>query len=104
MKSIPDWLILSIWRALIGEIYSSIRAIAISLEENDRTLTIRYYIDREPTEFDLESLEVVATNISASIGLDKVAHIELECRFELEPIGKLDCLDGFVYCRREYDF
>jgi hypothetical protein len=102
MKSIPDWLILCAWRALIGEIYPSIRAVAISLSD-DKTLTIRYYIDRESTAFDLESLEVVATNISASIGLDKIAHVELECKFELEPIGKLDCLDGFIYCRREYD-
>lgn len=102
MKPIPDWLILCVWRALIGEIYPSIRAVALSLAD-DRALTIRYYVDREPTEFDLESLEIVATNISASIGLDKIAHVELECRFELKPIGRLDSLDGFIYCRREYD-
>lgn len=102
MKTLPDWLVLCVWRALIGEIYPAIRAIAISLAD-DRTLLICYYLDRLPTGFDWESLEVVATNISASIGRDKVSHIDLDCKFVLGPIGSLDPLGGFVYCRREYD-
>ncbi len=102
MKTIPDWLFLYIWRALIGEIYSSIRAVAVSLSENN-SLIIRYYLDREPLDFDYESMEVVATNISSLVGLDKISCIELECEYAVEPIGKLECLDGFVYSRREYD-
>ena len=102
MKSLPDWLILCVWRAIIGEVYPAIRAIALSLGEN-RVLLIRYYVDRNPTEFDWESLEVVATNISASIEQDKIEHIDLDCKFSLDPIGKMECLDGFIYCRREYD-
>jgi hypothetical protein len=102
MRSVPDWLILLVWRALLGEIYSSIRGIAISYSENN-TLIIRYYLDREPLDFDHESMEVVATNISSLVGLEKISRIELECEYAWGPIGKLNCLDGFVYCRREYD-
>ncbi|GHU24766.1 hypothetical protein AGMMS50243_28280 [Betaproteobacteria bacterium] len=64
---------------------------------------IRYYMDRTPTEMDYESMEIVATNISASIGLDAISHIDLDCQYATDPIGKLDQLDGLVYGRREYD-
>lgn len=100
---LPDWIIVCVWRALLGEIYPSIRAIAVALSEN-RTLLIRYYMDRVPTEMDYESMEVVATNISASIGFgDEISHIGLDCRYATVPFGDLDCLDGLIYCRREYD-
>jgi hypothetical protein len=99
---LPDWLIVCIWRALLGEIYPSIRAIAVGLTEN-RNLTIRYYLDRIPTEMDYESMEVVATNISASVDLDTIANIDLDCQYVINPIGSLEYLDGFIYCRREYE-
>lgn len=102
MKLLADWLVLCVWRALLGEIYPEIRAIAISFTK-DKVLLIRYYIDREPTDFDWESLEVVATNISASVGLSEIPQIDLGCEFSLEPIGQLNSLDGYIYCRREYD-
>lgn len=101
-KHLPDWLIVCVWRAMLGEIYPSIRAVAIGLSAN-RTLTIRYYMDREITEMDQESIEVVATNISASTGLEAIAHILVDCQYTTAPIGTLDYLDGFIYCRREYE-
>ncbi|MDT3723245.1 colicin [Pseudomonas oryzihabitans] len=78
MKTPPDWLVLCVWRALIGEIYPEIRTIALSLSD-DRTLLVFYYLDRQPAGFDWESLEVVAINISASISQDKIPRIELGC-------------------------
>lgn len=102
MRTSPDWLVLCVWRALMGEIYPAIRAIALSLSD-DRTLFICYYRDRHSKEFDWDSIEVVATNISASIGEEKINHIDIECKFSLDPIVSLDCFDGFAYCRREYD-
>lgn len=98
----PDWLVLTVWRALLGELYPCIRAVAVSLSE-DRVLVIRYYLDREPSEFDWESLEVVATNIAASTGRNRVERVELDCKFEPGSIGSLDPLNGFIYCRREYE-
>ncbi|MCZ4090179.1 colicin [Sinorhizobium psoraleae] len=102
MSELPDWLVPHVWHGLLGEIYPSIRAIAIGLG-GDRTLTVRYYLDREPHAFDEESLEVVATNISASIGSKLVEHIEIDCQFKTAPLCDLDPLSGFIYCRREYD-
>ncbi|MDO8344803.1 MAG: hypothetical protein Q7T48_16490 [Cellvibrio sp.] len=99
-KKMPDWLILCVWRGLLGEIYSNIRAIAISLSP-DHTLLIRYYLDRESTDVDMENMEVVATNISAMTGRDMINHIDIECQFSIAPIGKIDSLDGFIYCRKE---
>jgi len=102
VKNLPDWLIVCLWRALLGEIYSAMRAIAVSLSEN-RVLMIRCYLDRHPSKMDYESMEVVATNISASTGLDLIARIDINCQYASASLGAVDCLDGFIYCRREYD-
>lgn len=100
--NLPDWLLLMMWRALIGEVYPNVRAIAIALSDTGN-LRIRYYLDRRPTDFDWESIEVVATNFSSQIGTEKIFHTELECVFSESPIGTLDSLGGIVYSRREYD-
>ena len=52
--NLPEWLILWTWQALIGEVYPSIRAIALQYSETN-CLLIRYYLDREPTEDDYEN-------------------------------------------------
>ena len=101
-KLLPDWLVLAIWRALLGEIYPSIRAIAVRFDP-DRCLLIRYYLDREPSAIDQESLEVIATNVSALAGRELIEHIEVDSQFNCATFAVLDALDGFIYCRREYD-
>lgn len=101
-NKLPDWLVVTIWHALLGEIYPSIRAIAISFSESKK-LTIRYYLEKDPTEFDFESIEVVATNISAATELDLIKEIDVDCQQLAGTIGSADHLDGFIYCRREYD-
>jgi hypothetical protein len=102
MKRLPDWLVVSIWRALLGEIYPHIRAIAVGLSP-EKVLILRYYLDREPVDFDSESISVVAINVSSSLPLDLVGRIDVDCQYSSLPFGKLDCLDGLIYCRREYD-
>lgn len=99
---LPDWLMLAVWRSLAGEIYPSIRAIALELSD-EPSLLIRYYLDRDPTEMDEESIETVATNISAMVPLQNIQRIDVECIKSSEPVGRLDCLDGFIYTRREYE-
>jgi hypothetical protein len=101
-KPLPDWLVLLVWRSLLGEIYPSIRAIAIGFDE-DHCLLIRYYLDREPIEMDHESLDVLASNVDAGIGQQSIATIEIDCQFSSAAFGAMDVLDGFIYCRREYD-
>jgi hypothetical protein len=101
---LPDWLILTIWRPLLGEIYPNIRAIVVSFNE-DKCLLIRYYLDRKPIEMDYESIEVLATEISsATWRQDLIRKIDVECQFVDTTIRKkdFDYLDGVIYSRREY--
>ena len=101
---LPDWLILLLWQGLIGEIYPEIRAISVGLSKDTHRLLIRYYLDRTPIDFDFESIDVVAFNISAALGLNSIiSHIDVDCTFATDPVVKLDALNGFIYCRREYD-
>ncbi|WP_348532667.1 hypothetical protein, partial [Rhizobium indigoferae] len=68
-----------------------------------KTLLIRYYLEREPTEFDVESVEILSTKMSASAGSELIERINVECFYATRPFKDLDALSGFVYCRREYD-
>lgn len=99
---LEDWLVGCFRVALLGEIYPEIRAIAVSFNEN-RVLLIRYYLDRIPVEFDNESIEVVATNLDATMPEGTLHHINVECIFFDDVVNQMDALDGFVYARREYE-
>lgn len=99
---LPDWLVACFRIALLGEIYPNIRAIAIGYHEGGSVL-IRYYLDRQPTEFDLESLEVVATNFDALGGKKQdINKIDIQCVYAEGPKRDLEPLSGFVYSRREH--
>lgn len=100
---LPNWLILWIWRSLLGEIYPSIRAIAVSFSEN-RELVIRYYLDHDPDEFDNESLESLMTNVLANTSNEAdIRCAKTECQYSSVPLFNIDPLDGLIYARREYD-
>ena len=64
---------------------------------------MRYYLDREPTEFDEESIEVVATNLDATLPSNLCVKLDAECKFSASLGKDLDALDGFIYARREYE-
>ncbi len=99
---LPDWLVACFRIALLGEIYPDIRAVAVGYDENGLVL-IRYYLDREPTEYDLESLEVVVTNLDAMGGKKQaINRIDIECVCAEGSKRELESLSGFVYSRREY--
>ncbi|BDR54514.1 hypothetical protein KIMH_06250 [Bombiscardovia apis] len=102
MSNLPDWLIICVWRALLGEIYPNIRAIALKYSQDSKYLLIRYYLDREPLEEDYESISSVETEMFSAVGNDFISHSDLECIHEIEIIANLDRLDGFVYVRKEY--
>lgn len=63
---LPDWLYSSFNIVLASEIYPKIRAIAVRYKNKDEIL-IRYYLDRKPTDFDKENIEVVASNFDATL-------------------------------------
>jgi hypothetical protein len=100
---IPQWLILWLWHALLGEIYPNIRAIAVSFSDN-RELRVRYYLDRKPTRFDFESLGYVMTHVLSNASSNEdIKSVKEECEYSTLPLGELNKLDGIVFARREYD-
>ncbi len=99
---LPDWLVGCFRIALLGEIYPAIRAIAVGYNDCGVVL-IRYYLDREPEDFDLESLDVVATNLDALGGkITEIQKIDIENVYALGSKRSMEPLSGFVYSRREY--
>jgi hypothetical protein len=102
-KSLPEWLVLWIWRALLGEIYPEVRAIAVRFTD-EKELTIRYYLDREPTEDDYESIGCIITDVfSNTSSKNEISAIHQEARYSQTRIGNLDILDGLIYARRELE-
>ena len=88
--------------ALVSEIYPEIRAIAIKFSES-RELLLRYYLDREPTEFDYDSIDMVMSEILANTSsASDITYHKTECIFAEKHMQELDRLDLFVYARREY--
>jgi hypothetical protein len=102
VHQLPAWLVLLIWRSLLGEIYPTIRAIAVSFS-GSRELTIRYYLDREPSNFDSESIDILLTNVLAGTAKGRPIHAAFgECVCSESRLKDLDVLDGLIYARREY--
>lgn len=100
---LPDWLRLWFQDALITEIYPQIRVIAVSISET-RKLTVRYYLDREPTDFDFDSLNMVVSEVLSKTTCDEeIIEVVEECLFSNQAIADIDPLDGIVYARREYE-
>lgn len=99
---LPDWLIIWIWRALLGEIYPEIRAITVNFT-NNKDLTIKFYLDRHPTEDDYESIKCIVTNILSNTSSNsEISSVNDEAVFSQERIRDLDILDILIYARREY--
>lgn len=65
-------------------------------------LLLRYYLDREPTEFGNESIEIVATNLETTTPFEQLKKMDVDCVFFDGPGNQMDSLDGFFYARREY--
>lgn len=102
-EQIPDWLCNYLRIAFLGEIYSNIRAIAIACNNKEDEITIRYYLDRNPCDYDYENLEVVATNLDALLPT-QLKKLDIECiHWKDESLKNTDPLSGFFYTRKEYD-
>lgn len=100
-RPLPDWLCLWFQGALLHEIYPAIRAIAVGFSES-RALSVRMYLDREPSQKDRENLSCILTVIfSNTSSNDDITACKEECIFSEKPLNDLDLLDGLVYARRE---
>jgi len=102
-NNLPAWLRLWFQGALIGEVYPEIRAIAVGLSE-ERELVVRYYLDREPDDFDYESLQAVVSTVLSNTRTDRqIRSTREECIHSREELSNIDRMGGLVYARREYD-
>lgn len=100
---LPAWLVDCFRAALLGEIYPAIRAIAVGYD-GEGSVLLRYHLDREPTEFDRESIEIVAANFDAMCaGQFAITRLDVECIYTDAAPRDIDALTGFVYSRREHD-
>jgi hypothetical protein len=84
--NLPDWLILAMWRAVLGEIYPAIRAITVNLSEG-KELRIKYFLDRPPEDYDFNSIDIVAFNFAA-MGLPEIEKITTECTYSPFHLAK----------------
>ena len=101
-KGLPLELYMWISGALITEIYPEIRLISARFTENNELL-LRYYLDREPIEYDYDSIDMVISEITANTACaTDITKTETECIYSPEPQNELDSLDECVYARREY--
>lgn len=98
----PDNILKALIVSINGEIYPNIRAIAVQLDE-DNNLLLRSYLDREPTEGDLDSLYYISDNVSDYTTDTEVASFKRECVYSMEPLNELNPLDCLLYERREYN-
>lgn len=105
IRKVPDWLCFDFWSVITaGEMYPQIRAIAVSYTPENKTMLARFYLDREPTDFDQESVNEILSYLAGKYGSQsKVLKILDECVFSDALIKDLDALDGFIYTRREYE-
>lgn len=102
-RPLPDWLRLWFQSALISEVYPQIRAIAVAYSETNE-LTVRYYLDRTPSDFDYESLSMVVGEVlSNATSSSEIAAVTEECVYSGQRMSDIDRLDGLVFARREYD-
>ena len=90
-------ILLSAQSALLGQIYPSIRGIAIGFSGTEK-LKLICYLDREPNEDDYDNLGIIGTEICADINFSKVEEI---CIYSKEPFRNLHSLNSWVYMRRE---
>ena len=88
--------------SLLTEIYPEIRLIASKFTEKNELL-LRYYLDREPIEYDYDSIEMVMDEITANTSCkEDITKIVTECIYSTVSHNELDILDECLYARREY--
>lgn len=94
-----EYILAALQSALLGTEYTHIIAIVYKLDSENKTFTLRYYFDREPTEDDYENAAVATTEVISHFHADEITTISEECIYTLQPIEELDMLDGPVYIK-----
>lgn len=91
-------ILLSVMRALLGEVFSSLRAV-ICFARSEVSILIVFYVDGAISEDDQESIEVAVTEVIA----DFPANVDISHEIRrVDAPERLDLQDGLtVYQRKE---
>lgn len=92
---------LALQNALLGEIYSDIRAIAYAYDSKKKYFLIRYYLNRKPNQHDYDSASSVMAEFISNFKFTEFEEVKEECQYCELPPSELDVLDGFIYFRKE---
>ena len=87
---------LSMQRALLGEIYPSIRAVAYEVKSLKK-LKVIYYLEREPVDMDYDSLSDVCGEILSDLDFEEIEEV---CEYTKMPFSDLR-INNLVYLRKE---
>lgn len=88
--------ILSVQRALLGEVSPALRGVTVGWDE--KRIAILCYYDRRISEEDREAMSCVETEVMADFPAD--LQIDLDV-IQCDAPQEMKLLDVWVYCRRE---
>lgn len=92
-----QFILLSILRALIGNITDNMRAITVDYD--DSNVLLKYYLAKQPERFEAELIDDIETEILAD--LDEHINVTSETVATQLPIHELPVLKDWVYKRYE---
>ena len=95
---LPNDLYRAISRALLGEIFVHVVAVAAAWT-SERDFTLHVYLDRETDAGDAEGLDIILTEIIADFPLDYFRHTAFKIITTIQTAQHLHAHSGFVFAR-----
>ena len=97
-KDIQCFALLGAQRALLGVITPGIRAVSLQWD-GFKLLQFRVHYEKQPSEEEMEGMEVVVAEILADIPFHRADPVETIVT--AEPVSELKFLDRLIYLRKE---
>ena len=99
-RSLPDWIMASARRALLGQTPAPLREYSFAFDESAKRIMLKAEVERELTEAEREDLAVAETEMYADRIFDDAT--DIETMIEIVPLGQpLHPLQGGVVYLRE---
>ncbi|QNT77391.1 hypothetical protein [Entomobacter blattae] len=102
IPELPEEVLRACVDGLLGEIYPNIRAISAGLTR-DNVFILHYYLDREPTDYDRDSIDAVVNEILIYLPTEGVIEkVSTHVFYENGSYENMSRMSGFLYARRQY--
>ena len=98
LRPLPNDLYRAISRALLGEIFVHVVAVAAAWTAK-HDFTLHVYLDRTAHAGDAEGLDIILTEIIADFPLDYFRHTAFEITSTTQTVQHLHAHSGFVFAR-----